>query len=299
MTDYAALLRELAIPRLVGTRNHAQVRERLKRELTARGFAVEEHAFAGRPSQMLFGTPRIVQGVNLIATRPSGRPAVRPSVWLVAHYDSKGQPISMALRMAGAAALVLGVAALGVAVAMGWPVIPPIALAVLGALVLAGNRVTDRSAGAVDNASAMVAIFMLLDLLRDRTDVGVIFPDAEELGLLGARALVADRSALVRGAAALNFDGLDDGGRPVVFMHRAGPLGSAVARELDATGARWLPVVVDGIVLAPAAGECVTIMKGDWQTARIVHTRHDTAARLTLAGARQVAEGVARAIQAA
>ena len=151
----------------------------------------------------------------------------------------------------------------------------------------------------MDNASAMVAIFMLLDLLRDRTDVGVIFPDAEELGLLGARALVADRSALVRGAAALNFDGLDDGGRPVVFMHRAGPLGSAVARELDATGARWLPVVVDGIVLAPAAGECVTIMKGDWQTARIVHTRHDTAARLTLAGARQVAEGVARAIQAA
>jgi len=297
VTDYAALLRELAIPRLVGTRNHAQVRERLKRELTARGFAVEEHAFAGRPSRMLFGSPRVVEGVNLIATRPSSRPAVRPSIWLVAHYDSKGQPISMALRMAGAAALVLGVAALGVAVAMGWPIIPPIALVVLGAIVFAGNRVTDRSAGAVDNASAMVAVFMLLDLLRDRTDVGVIFPDAEELGLLGARALVAERSALVRGAAALNFDGLDDGGRPVVFMHRAGPLGSAVARELDATGARWLPVVVDGIVLAPAAGECVTIMKGDWRTARIVHTRHDTAARLTLAGARQVAEGVARAIQ--
>jgi hypothetical protein len=298
VTDYAALLRELAIPRLVGTRNHAQVRERLQRELSARGFVVEEHAFTGSPSRVLFGAPRLIHGVNLIAQRAVGSSG-RPAVWLVAHYDSKGQPISMALRMAGAAALVLGAAALGVAAAVGWPIIPPLALAVLGALVLAGNRVTDRSAGAVDNASAMVAVFMLLDLLHDRTDVGVIFPDAEELGLLGARALVAERSALVRGAAALNFDGLDDGGRPVVFMHRAGPLGSAVARELEATGARWLPVVVDGIVLAPAAGECVTIMKGDWQTARIVHTRHDTAARLTLAGARQVAEGVARAIRAA
>jgi hypothetical protein len=270
----------------------------LKRELAARGFAVEEHAFSSRPSRILFGSPSVVDGVNLIAQRAVG-PSGRPAVWLVAHYDSKGQPISMALRLAGAAALVLGVVALGVALAMGWPIIPPIGLAALGALVLAGNRVTDRSAGAVDNASAMVAVFMLLDLLRSRTDVGVIFPDAEELGLLGARALVAERSALVRGTAALNFDGIDDSGRPVVFMHRAGPLGSAVARELDATGARWLPVLVDGIVLAPAAGECVTIMKGDWRTARIVHTRHDTAARLTLAGARQVAEGVARAIQPA
>src|SRR5438046_4170464 len=62
----------------------------------------------GRPARVLFGTPSQVRGVNLIAARPSGRPTVRPSIWLVAHYDSKGQPISMAIRLIGFAALVLG-----------------------------------------------------------------------------------------------------------------------------------------------------------------------------------------------
>src|ERR1043166_264137 len=104
VTDYGQLFRELAIPRLVGTPNHRQVRAVLKRELSARGFAVADHAFTGRPSRAFFGAPRLVQGVNLIAAPPSGR----PTVWLVAHYDSKGQPISMALRLVGFGALVAG-----------------------------------------------------------------------------------------------------------------------------------------------------------------------------------------------
>jgi hypothetical protein len=58
-------------------------------------------------------------------------------------------------------------------------------------------------------------------------------------------------------------------------------------------------VVVDGIAMAGAAAECVTIMKGDWRTTRIVHTPRDTADRLTLAGARAVAQGVARVLATA
>lgn len=296
MTDYATLLRELAIPRLVGTPNHRRVREVLKRELAARGYSVEEQEFSGRPSRVLFGTPAVVHGVNLIATRPSGHPAVWPSVWLMAHYDSKGQPISMALRLAGSAALLIGAAGVGFALAAGWPVLPAVALAVLGAIVLAGNRVTDQSAGAVDNASALVGVLMLLDLLPAHVRAGALFTDAEELGLLGARALAADRAALLRDAAVVNFDGLDDRGKPAAFLHRPGPVGRAVAAELGAAQARWLPVLVDGIALAPTTSECVTIMQGDWTTMRIVHTPRDTADRLTLAGARFVAEGVARAI---
>jgi len=299
VTDYATLLRELAVPRLVGTPNHRRVREVLKRELAARGYSVEEHEFSGRPSRALFGTPSVVHGINLIATRPSGRPTVRPSVWLVAHYDSKGQPISMALRLAGAAALVVGAAGFVVALAAGWPVLPALALAVLGAIVLAGNRVTDQSAGAVDNASALVGVLMVLDLLPAHVRVGAIFSDAEELGLLGARALAAERAALLRDAAVVNFDGLDDRGKPAAFLHRPGPVGLAVAAELGAARSRWLPVLVDGIALAPPAAECVTIMQGDWSTMRIVHTPRDTADRLTLAGARYVAEGVARALTTA
>jgi len=290
------LLRALAIPRLVGTTNHAQVRQRLKHELTARGFTVEEHAFAGRPSPMLFGTPALVRGVNLIGRRP--RPSGSPlgSVWLAAHYDSKGQPISMATRIVGAACAALGVAGLLVSFMGGWTLVPALALAVLGGAILSQNRVTDRSPGAVDNASALVAVLAVLDALPRQAAIGVLFLDAEELGLLGARALVADRAALLEGAAIINFDGLDDRGRPIAFLHRPGPVGQAVAAELGAMRAGWLPVVVDGIVLAKGARECVTIMKGDWGTARVVHTPGDTAERLTLEGVREVAAGVARAL---
>lgn len=290
VTDYAALLAELAVPRLVGTPNHAQVREVLKRELAARGFTVEELAFTARPPRVLFGAPPRVHGVNLLAS-PVPAPG-RPAVWLMAHYDAKGQPVSMALRLAGAAALVGGVLLLPVAF------VPGLAVAAAGGLVLAGNRVTNRTPGAVDNASGVVAVLMLVDLLSPsrRRDVGVVFSDAEEMGLLGARALVADAAARFQGTAVVNFDGLDDSGRPIAVLHRPGPVGRAVAAALGARRARWLPVIVDGLALAGAARECVTIIKGTWRTMRVVHTSRDDAARLTLAGAREVARGVARAL---
>jgi len=296
VTDYAALLREVAVPRLVGTPNHRRVRDILKRELDARGFAVEEHAFSGRPSRLLRGSARVVHGVNLIATRPSGRQAVRPSVWLAAHYDSKGQPISMATRLLGAGAAVLGVAGLLVALAIGATLVPGIVLTLAGAVVLSRNRVTDGSPGAVDNASGVLAALATADRLPRDMPLGVILLDAEELGLVGARALARERPEVLHGTAVVNFDGLDDAGRPIAFVHRTERLARVLAQELGGVQARWLPVVVDGIVLAGAARECVTIMKGGWGTARIVHTARDTTDRLTLAGVRGVAEGVARAL---
>jgi hypothetical protein len=296
VTDPAALLRQIAVPRLVGTPVHHRVREILKRELATRGFTVAEHAFSSRPSRMLFGTPRLVRGVNLIAYRPTARPPDRPSIWLVAHYDSKGQPISMATRIVGAAAALVGAVATLVALAAGWMLLPGLALVALGAGVMSRNRVTDASPGAVDNASAVVAVLAILDALPRHAAIGVLFLDAEEFGLLGARALVADRAALLEGAAVVNFDGLDDRGRPIAFLHRRGPVGRAVAAELGAFSAPWLPVLVDGIALAGPSRECITIMKGDWGTARVVHTPFDTAERLTLAGVLEVAEGVARAL---
>lgn len=291
MTDLAELLRALAVPRLVGTPNHAQVREKLKAELTARGFAVEEHGFSGTPSRMLLGTPALVHGTNLIASRPSGRRAVRPSVWLAAHYDSKGQPISMATRILGVVALVLGALATLAAI------VPALVLFAAGLAILAANRVTDRSSGALDNVTGLVAILAILDMLPRGADVGVLFLDAEEYGLVGARALVAERPDLLRDGAVINFDSLDDRGGCLTFLHRPGPLGQAVAAELGGIRGRWLPVVVDGIALARApVRECVTIMKGDWGTARVVHTPRDTADRLTLDAVRQVAAAVARVL---
>lgn len=296
MTDYGVLFRELAIPRLVGSANHKKVREILTRELEARRFSVERHAFSGRPAHALLGTPRRVQGINLIATpSPRAGQSVRPSVWLVAHYDSKGQPISMALRLLGFGSLFIGLIGLLLAP------IPALFAVVLGAAIAVLNRVNDKSPGAVDNATALVAVFMTLDQLLHDANVGVVFPDAEELGLVGARALAADRADLFAGAALINLDGLDDVGRPIAFLHRPGRIGEAIASALGARRWRWLPVVVDGIALARVGGggaECVTILKGNLQTMRIVHRPGDTPDRVRLDGAASIAAGLARVLRA-
>jgi hypothetical protein len=291
VTDYHALLRELAIPRLVGSANHERVRAVLKRELAARGFGVEEHVFSGRPSRALLGTPPLVRGINIIA--PAVRPSARPPVWLVAHYDSKGQPIAMAVRLVGVVSLVAAI------IAFFFASLPAVVFLLVAVAILSQNRVTDNSPGAVDNATALVTAFMTVDLLKSGEGVGVIFPDAEEFGLLGARSLARERAALFADAAVINLDGLDDIGPPIAFLHRPGKVGAAVAGSLDAIRSRWLPVVVDGIVLATVAAECVTIMKGNWRTMRVVHTPKDSAERLTLGGARTVAEGLARALRTA
>lgn len=291
MTDYGLLFRELAVPRLVGTPNHQKVREILKRELATRGFTVEEHAFAGRPSRAFLGVPAVVQGANLIARR-SDRPTVRPSVWLVAHYDSKGQPISMAIRLIGFAALVIGILLLLVAM------IPALVVIVFALAIVSQNRVNDNSPGALDNATALVAIFMTLDQLPRDATVGVIFPDAEEYGLVGARALAKERTALLADGGVINLDGLDDTGRSTAFVHRPGPLAAALADALNARCWRWLPVIVDGLALAPVARECVTILKGNWRTMTIVHRPADTVARVRLDGAALVAAALARVLRA-
>jgi hypothetical protein len=299
VTDYRALLAALAVPRLAGTAPAEPVRELLKRELAARGLVVMEHRFTGR--SLLYRFARVpVSGVNLIAVRPRARVAT----WLVAHYDSKGQPLSMAARL-GAAALVgvgavelLGLALRGLLGGVRAGVLDGAlgGAGVVGAALLALNRVTDRSAGAVDNAAGVVAALATVDALPPEAPVGVIFPDAEEYGMLGARALVRERANLLAGTTIVNFDGIDDRGPTIALLHRGGATVDRVARALAARRARWLPVVVDGLALAAVARECVTVMRGGWGTARVVHTPRDTAARLTLEGARAVAGAVAAAL---
>jgi len=348
VSDYRSLLRELAVPRLVGSPDHARVREALKRELTARGYIVLEHQFAVRrtagPAALVpvggavaaaaAGTVLLaavsparaavacwlaavalclggvhfvrrrgatrVMGVNLIGVRPRARVLL----WLAAHYDSKGQPLSMGLRIGAVALAACGVAGLlGIAAArlagQPWSGLAEgllAALALIGGLLLLGNRVTNGSPGAVDNASALATVFAILDRLPAGAPVGVLFPDAEEYGLLGARALVRDRANLFAGAAVLNFDGIDDRGSAICFIHRPGPAVTAVAAALAARRRRFLPVVVDGLAFGRVARECATIMRGDWRTACLVHTPRDVAARLTLEGSGAVAGGVARVL---
>jgi hypothetical protein len=287
MTGYRALLDALARPRLVGTPQHTATRELLKRELAARGFVVMEHRFAAAARFPLRGSVA-GEGINLIAVRPR----VRVATWLTAHYDSKGQPLSMAWRLLLVAAALTMMAVL-LATRAGASPWWWLALLVLPALFLALNVATDRSPGAVDNATGVLTVLAALDLLPPAAPVGAILLDAEELGLVGARALVRERANLLADTVVINFDGIDDRGGVIAFAHRLGPLTRGVSAALGATPRGRLPVVVDGLVLATATRECLTIMRGNWVTAQIVHTPRDTANRLTLTGVEEVARAVA------
>ncbi|OLC08287.1 MAG: hypothetical protein AUH42_01980 [Gemmatimonadetes bacterium 13_1_40CM_70_11] len=239
-----------------------------------------------------------VAAANLIAVRPR----TRVTVWLTAHYDSKGQPLSMAGRLVAVALCATGclglLALTALRLELGWhpAMLLPVLPGILGALLLSRCRVSNDSAGAVDNAAALVTVLGVVDALPAATPVGVLFPDAEEFGLAGAHALVRERANLLADTAVVNLDGIDDAGPTRVLRHRPGPVGMAVAAALGVRPVRFLPALVDGLALAPAARECVTVLRGGWRTARRVHTPRDTPDRLTLAGSRAVAQAIAVAL---
>ena len=268
--------------------------------------ASSAHAAAGMllAALLVGGVVRVARGmgaaavgVNLIGVRARARVAV----WLAAHYDSKGQPLSMATRLLGVGVAVIGALALVLVAAArltGAEWSRPVELllaapALAGGLLLLQNRATNGSPGAVDNASALVTVLAILDRLPGDAPVGVLFPDAEEYGLLGASALARERANLFDGTVVLNLDGIDDDGSTLCVAHRAGPTVDAVATGLGARRRRFLPVVVDGWAFAGVARECATIMRGGWRTAAVVHTARDTADRLTLEGVRAVSAAVA------
>ena len=243
------------------------------------------------------------RGENLIARRPGAT----PRVWLAAHYDTKGQRLSMAGRLVAVGAVVLGTAGflkLSIAAAFGFTVAATwwwaaAALVAAGGIAMAAAGLRNESPGALDNGSGVLAVLAAAEQLRDVPAVGVLLLDAEEFGLVGARALAREGVAWLRETAVINLDGLDDSGPMIAFVHRPGPLTDALCVELGAR--RWarLPVFVDGIALAPACREAVTIMRGGWATTRIVHTPRDTADRLTYAGVETVAAGIVRALKGA
>src|SRR5260370_20146858 len=93
----------------------------------------------------------------------------------------------------------------------------------LGVLVLLGtSRATDRSPGAVDNGTGVVAVLATVDALPPEAGVGGIFPDAAGSGLVGSRAPVRQRAHPLAHTKAINSDGVADPGPPHAPVHRPG-----------------------------------------------------------------------------
>jgi hypothetical protein len=245
---------------------------------------------------------RRANGVNVIATRGSGA----PRAWLVAHLDSKSQPVPSLLRVAGivmlASALVLATIAAVLQLAslpnrMLWWLAAVDAL--VGAVPVLASVVGARSPGALDNASGVAAVLAAAEMLDPKSAVGILLPSAEELGLAGARAWAR---AHVPGVA-LNCDGVDDEGE-LTIMHGTNPpmeVIDAVRRVAPhEPRVRRMPLglLTDSVALADRGWRTVTISRGSLASLRRVHTPDDSLATLRGTGVDEMAAVLARAAEA-
>lgn len=246
------------------------------------------------------------RSVNLVATR--GGEA--PTVWLVAHLDSKSQPVSSAARVAGIVLLSLGVVAAGGAAALQLAALPhrmawwvAIVLTVVGAPAVIASVVGEASDGAVDNASGVATVLEAARRVSPATAFGVLVPSAEELGLAGVRAWARGWGRIRAPGFALNCDGVDDIGELTIMysagtsdelldsLRRAAP-GSVQVRRMP------LGLLTDSVALAHRGWRTVTVSRGGWATLRRVHSRRDSLYHLTGRGIDETATLLARAVEA-
>ena len=245
-------------------------------------------------------------GVNLVAIRGDRSPN-ESMLWLMAHLDSKSQPVPILARAAGItlvgavwiAGLVVGATQLTwthLHVADSWLVLA--VLAGVGAIPVIATTVGAKSPGALDNATGVATVLAAVEEAR-HSPCGVCLTSAEELGLAGARAWVWARPD--GPGVAINCDGVDDRGATTCMY--TGPRPDALVASVLAASARagsrmrahrLLPgVLTDGVALADVAWSVVTLSKGGMRTLGRIHTPRDRAEQLNGTGMAEVARVIA------
>ena len=232
------------------------------------------------------------RSVNLEAGRGN------PSVWLVAHLDSKSQTVPMLIRIAssvglGVVTLVAGVVLLlslrdAFDPAAAWRTLPIAAVIVALPSILCWVR--NESPGAVDNASGVVAVLLAAQSLSSVRDLGVLITSGEELGLAGARAWAPRARPQI---VVLNCDTVDDaGGWRLMYTGAVPSRIRAAATAISASMAsnpvigRMIPgILADSMAFADRGIESVTLSRGTLSTLARIHTRRDTSHVFTGKGA--------------
>jgi hypothetical protein len=240
---------------------------------------------------------------NLVAVRGN------PSLWLVAHLDSKSQPVPILVRALGVMGLLAGlIAALVIAMVQlaghnvrgAWPWIT--GFGVLSSLPVMTSVVRARSPGALDDASGVSTVLLVAQSLPPQLALGVVLTSAEELGLAGARAWVSSRGP----GHAINVDGVDDEGELRLTWTKRRP--SALIEQLAARAAdagvrappgRLLPgALLDAVALADAGWQVVTVSRGTLRTLARIHTSRDSLEHLNGGGVALTASIIRAAIAA-
>jgi Zn-dependent M28 family amino/carboxypeptidase len=216
----------------------------------------------------------------------------------MAHRDSKSQLVPLSLR---GPAIIVGLIGFGALIVLtilslaryvgDAPVIIAGVAAILAAILLALSWVDNKSPGALDNASGVVTLLALAARERGNGDVAFLLTDAEELGLVGARA-IARRFPAVHGV--INVDGIDDVG-PFHVIERFGwprPKGLAphlAAALLGAAGALELPaqrrdapfgILLDHMPIVRGGTPALSVMRGRLGSLMRVHRPGDDVSKL-------------------
>ena len=231
--------------------------------------------------------------VNLEANRRVSTSGQRSEarVWLVAHLDSKSQPMSLLLRASATVAVCVAWAAIagtwglmriGVALQPVFTIVLS-AFATLAAVPLVFSRPGPESAGALDNASGVASIVLAARRVDQSVAVGVVLTSAEEFGLAGARAWVEGRMEGV----AINCDGVDDRGNVSLTADMRGRqlldrVGAAALLGPEVRIRRRLPgILLDSTAFADCGWAACTISQGTLGSLARVHTVRDTLESLT------------------
>ncbi|MEO8909488.1 MAG: M28 family peptidase [Gemmatimonadaceae bacterium] len=226
--------------------------------------------------------------VNLEASRGS------PTVWLVAHLDSKSQTVPMLIRIVSSIAMGLvmvvstGVLLLSlrdsIDLTRAWPWLQ--VAAIVAAIPSVFCWVRNDSPGAVDNASGVAAVLLAAASASSLRDLGVMITSGEELGLVGARVWAARAQP---GITVLNCDTIDDAGGWRLMYSGARPLRIASAAETISAGTssklsvgRFIPgILADSMAFSDRGFQAVTLSRGTLSTLARIHTRRDTSNAIT------------------
>jgi hypothetical protein len=231
------------------------------------------------------------KAVNLEARRGN------PTVWLVAHVDSKSQTVPMLVRIASSIALGVVLVASTIVlllslrdsidVSAAWPALR--IAAILAALPSIFCWVRNDSPGAVDNASGVAAVLLAAASAASVRDLGVLITSGEELGLAGARVWAARAKP---GIVVLNCDTIDDAGGWRLMYNGKRPHQIAAAAEKVSrlpgstlTLGRFIPgILADSMAFSDRGFPAVTLSRGTLSTLARIHTRRDTSNAFTASG---------------
>jgi hypothetical protein len=263
---------------------------------------------AVRDEAEVSGGKGLGRSLNLVARRPSDAPGKAPLVVMMAHYDSKGQGLSLPLRIL--LFLTFAIGGIGLFLRAVWQsgVTPdgldPLAvgfglLAALSALATVPMRADNRSPGAVDNAAGVGVLLGLAGAIGGDpgclpgVEVLFVATGAEEVGLQGAFAFMKRHAEMLKGRRqvyVLNFDGPGVAGkvyasaktglrsRSRALLGRIREAGAAEGIRVH-TPAFVIGAMADHFPFVHAGIEAVTL-SAFGPDSLTIHTPRDTADRL-------------------